>query len=370
MKKILFFVLTFLFLFGFLINSGFTQENMITVKMGVMPYLDYTPFVAAHELGLDKDLGINLDLIPFPQESAGIRALVTDSINVCEGSVNVLLTVVSQTPDLRVFLNVCQFKGFVFIGRKGQTKTFNELMEEIKDFKIAQVKVFEQMKGKKFILNKTSFGGMLKGALSNAGLTLDDVEIIDFADDAKAAAAFLRGEGDYYTGSLPQEVKLLSEDGFVAVAGNEAIGPGGLWFSNAFAPEEYINNNMDIILKLTAIHYRTMRYLKEQPEKVIPLMVDYLNKAAATNMTVEEAMNLAKVFTDFQTLEDSKNGVYGGKDSPSYWKKSVDHYIAENEALGNIEKGKVKADVFVIQEEIFGKLLENETLVNWINKDL
>ena len=36
----------------------------------------------------------------------------------------------------------------------------------------------------------------------------------------------------------------------------------------------------------------------------------------------------------------------------------------------NIEKGKVKADVFVIQEEIFGKLLENETLVNWINKDL
>lgn len=69
------------------------------------------------------------------------------------------------------------------------------------------------------------------------GFTLEGVEIIDFADDTQATAAFLRDEGDYYTGSLPQEVKLLSEEGYVAVAENEAIGPGGLWFSNVFASE-------------------------------------------------------------------------------------------------------------------------------------
>jgi hypothetical protein len=40
--------------------------------------------------------------------------------------------------------------------------------------------------------------------LENADLTLDDITILDFADDAKAAAAFLRGEGDFYYGSLPQ----------------------------------------------------------------------------------------------------------------------------------------------------------------------
>jgi len=351
-----------------------TQELQV-VKLGVLPYFDYQPFVGAHAIGLDKELGIDLDLIPFPNENSGIRALITNSIDVCEGSVNVIPNIIPQTPELRVFLNITQFKGFVVIGRKsdvdsGRLKTLDQLVKEKGSFKPAQREVFAQMKGMTFCLNRASYEGITSAMLENADLTLDDVKILDFADDAKAAAAFLRGEGDFYYGSLPQEIKLLKEPGYIAIAGNEAIGPAGLWFSNAFAMKDYMDKNMDTILKLAAIHYRTIRYMHEQPDKVLPAMVDFLNKASAGNLTVEDAKNLIVNFEDFATLERSKTTVYGKSASPNYWKISVDYYINQNEKTGKLEKGSVKAEDFVNQEEIFNMLLENEDLMEWINKPL
>jgi len=377
MRKIMRLFLSVVVIIVFLVigNAGIASPDLETVKLGVLPYFDYMPFVGAHAIGLDKELGINLDLIPFPNENSGVRALITNSIDVCEGSVNVIPNIMPQTPDLRVFLNITQFKGFVIIGRKeqvkrGEIKTFDQLLKEKGDFKAAQRAVFAQMKGKTFCLNRASFEGITAAALANADLTLDDVRILDFADDAKAAAAFLRGEGDFYYGSLPQEIRLLKEPDYVAIAGNEAIGPAGLWFSNAFAMEDYINNHMDIVLKLVAIHYRVIRYMHESPDKVLPSMVDFLNKAAATSLTVEDAKNLIVNFEDFATLERTKVTVYGGPNSPNYWKKSVDYYIKQGEKTGKIPKGSLKSEDFVIQEEIFNKLLQNKDLVDWINKPL
>jgi ABC-type nitrate/sulfonate/bicarbonate transport system substrate-binding protein len=374
-------MISMVLLVSVLIGSGFAafaekpEGEVEQIKIGVLPYFDYQPYVGAHAIGLDNELGLEFDLIPFPNENSGIRALITNSIDVCEGSVNVIPNIIPQTPELRVFMSITQFKGFVVIGRKsqvdrGEIKTIEMLEEEKGNFKAAQRAVFAQMRGKTFCLNKASYAGITSAMLENADLTLDDVRILDFADDAKAAAAFLRGEGDFYYGSLPQEIRLLKEPDFVAIAGNEAIGPAGLWFSNAFVMKDYMDANMDTIMKLVAIHYRVMRYMHEKPDEVLPAMVDFLNKAAATNLTVDDAKNLIKNFEDFADLERSKTTVFGGPQSPNYWKKSVDYYIRQNEDMGNIERGSVKAEDFVNQEEIFNQLLMNRELVDWINKPL
>jgi ABC-type nitrate/sulfonate/bicarbonate transport system substrate-binding protein len=354
--------------------GGAGEGGLKVVKVGILPYFDYQPLVGAQAIGLDKELGLKLELIPFPNENSGIRALITNSIDVCEGSVNVVPNIIPQTPELRVWRNITQFKGFVIIGRKsdvasGKLKTFDVLLKEKGDFASAQRAVFAQMAGTTFCLNRASYEGITSAMLENADLTLDDIRIIDFADDAKAAAAFLRGEGDFYYGSLPQEIKLLKEPDYVAVAGNEAIGPAGLWFSNSFVMKDYLDKNMDTIMKLAAIHYRVVRYMDEQPDKVLPAMVDFLNKASAGNLTVDDAKNLIKNFEDFATLERSKTTVYG-HDSPNYWKISVDYYIKQNEKTGNLKPGEVKAEDFVIQEELFNKLLQEKKLVDWINKPL
>jgi hypothetical protein len=48
----------------------------------------------------------------------------------------------------------------------------------------------------------------------------------------------------------------------------------------------------------------------------------------------------------------------------------VDYYIRQNEKTGNLKPGEVKAEDFVIQEELFNKLLQEKKLVDWINKPL
>jgi len=375
MMFVVFVVCVFLLIAGVALAEKPGEEGVQKLKIAVLPYFDYQPYVGAHAIGLDRELGLEFDLIPFPNENSGIRALITNSIDICEGSMNVIPNIIPQTPELRVFLSITQFKGFVVIGRKsqvarGQIKTFDTLMKEKGTFNPAQRAVFAQMKGKTFCLNKASYAGITGAMLANAGLTLNDVRILDFADDAKAAAAFLRGEGDFYYGSLPQEIRLLKEPDYVAIVGNEAIGPAGLWFSNAFAMQDYIDNNMDTILKLVAIHYRVIRYMHEKPDAVLPAMVGFLNKAAATNLTVDDAKNLIKNFEDFANLERSKTTVYGGPGSPNYWKKSMDYYIKQNEDMGTIEKGSVKSEDFVNQEQIFKKFLQNKELVDWVNRPL
>ena len=71
-------------------------------------------------------------------------------------------------------------------------------------------------------------------------MSIDDVQTINFADDEKAALAFISGEGEFYMGGLPSEINLLMNhpDQFKLIGGAEILGPAGLWYSNVASTEE------------------------------------------------------------------------------------------------------------------------------------
>jgi ABC-type nitrate/sulfonate/bicarbonate transport system substrate-binding protein len=343
-------------------------EELTKVRIATLPYFDYTGFVAAHELGLDREVGLEFEFVPFPLEGSAVQALMRGSIDVAQGAIGSFIPLVPQALDLRVFLNNVQFKGFVFIGREGKIKTYEELLEENNDdFEAAQRQTIEQFKGKTFLLVKSSFESMLRGALEQVGLTLDDVTILDFQNDAQAAVAFMRGIGDLYTGSLPQQMRLLSEPEYVAVAGNEVLGAAGLWYSNSAVTERYLNENRETVLKVVAVYYRFLRYLYEMPDETLQHMIGYLNQHAATNMTIEEAIVLRDEYEDFATIEDSLLGVYD-PDSPLYWEISAEYLVNQNAQLG-----KVPASMgwdWVVKEELFYELLEDDELLSWVQSPI
>ena len=66
------------------------------------------------------------------------------------------------------------------------------------------------MKGKSFAIVKVNHGPMVDSALQQVGLSLDDVEVLNFPDHPTAGFAFESGEGDFYTGALPQQIRLLT----------------------------------------------------------------------------------------------------------------------------------------------------------------
>ncbi|MBW4083095.1 ABC transporter substrate-binding protein [Paenibacillus sp. S150] len=351
-------------------SAGETAAELQKVKIAVLPYFDYTLFVAAKELGVDREQGIDLELIPFTNESQAVQALLNGSIDVAQGALGSFVPLLPNASELRVVLNNNQFKGFVYIGREGELKSFNQFLEEgNNDFATAQKATMEQLKDKTFMMVESSFSGMLSSALENVGMGYGDIKVMNFQNDAQAATAFLRGEGDLYTGSLPQQMKILKQPGYIAIAGNEALGAAGLWFSNTAVTADYLNDHKDVVERLAAVHYRMTRYLQVKPEAALQPMIDYVKKNASSDLTMDDAKQMIADFVVFNTVEESGEGVYAA-DSPLYWKKAADLFVKQNESLGKIGAGSVKIDEVVQQEQIFKDLQGNQALMDWINSPI
>lgn len=344
-------------------------QKLTDVRMAVLPYFDYTLYVAAKKLGVDQELGIDLQLIPFTSESQAVQALINGAIDVAQGALGSFVPLLPNASELRVVVNNNQFKGFVYIGREGKLKSFDQFFRESGDFKQAQKATMEQLKGKKFMMVESSFSGMLSSALENVGMNYKDIKVMNFQNDAQAATAFLTGEGDLYTGSVPQQMKILKEPGYIAIAGNEALGDAGLWFSNTAVTEKYLRDKPDVVEKLAAIHYRMTRILQEKPETALQPMIDYVKTNASSDLTMDDAKQMIADFVVFNTIEQSKKGVYA-EDSPLYWKKAGTLFVKQNEALGKIKPGSVNLDQIVQQEKLFNKLLANQQLMDWINRPI
>lgn len=360
-------LLAAIFGIGGLLSVAHAQEQV--VKVATLPYMDYTVLVAAHELGLDKEVGLNFEFTEFPLEAPAAQALIRGDVDIGQGALAPLVPLLPQASDLRVVLTNDQFKGLIFIGREGAMDTFEEIQASGRTFEEARQQVLNQFKGKTIVMVKSSFESTVKGILEDVGLSISDVNILDFPDDAQAAIAFMRGTGDLYIGSLPQEMRLLAEPGYEAVAGNEALGPAGLFFANTLVTDNYLENHEETVLKVLAVHFRLARYLREQPNDALRAMLDHLNKSAGSAMSFEDGLRALKRFIVFQTLDDVTQGVYNSK-SPNYWKIAMKGYIDQNAALGKIAIDSVDMDKIVVQEQMFTKLLNDAELMAWIKKPL
>ncbi len=339
--------------------------------VGVLPFLDYQPWYVASALGLDKEQGFELEFKTFPLEPNEILALARGDVDIAQGAIGSLIPQIPQREDLRVFLSEAQFKGFAFVGRKGDIKTFDEFVAGGMSDADAQKATVEQFKGKEIVTIKSSFGATIDATLEQAGLKPSDVKIINFQDSPSAAVAYIRGTGDVFMGGLPETVKLLkhSDDKYVTVIGAQDMGPAGLWYSNAYVPQAFVDANRDQLVKLSAVWYRTMRYLAEQPDTTYPIMVDKLNAQGASGLTVADVEELIPDFTFFPTVDEAQTLTYDPA-STGYWKTMTDFLIAQNEKSGTIPEGSVDANTFIIQEQIFNELKANTALMDWINAPL
>ncbi len=126
-------------------------------------------------------------------------------------------------------MTVNQFKGFVVIGRIGQSKTYEELLAELGSARQGQDRRHRaNQAAKTFPVYLANYQPLITAVLGQAGLTIDDIQTINFADDEKAALAFISGEGDFYIGGLPSEINLLMNhsDQFQLIGGAEIPGSG------------------------------------------------------------------------------------------------------------------------------------------------
>jgi ABC-type nitrate/sulfonate/bicarbonate transport system substrate-binding protein len=338
------------------------SDEIKTVKMGITPYFDYMPWVQAKDMGFDKELGIDLQPVTVATTPQGVAAMRQGSVDVVSSCHVCDFPLYKSVPSLRSWLITDQFKGFIVIGRKG-TQTYHDVVAG-SDPKTAKENILKGFSGKTFALMPASFKPLLSSALSQAGMKYEDVKILEFGDDAQAALAFQRGEGDYYMGSLTQEIKLLSSpDKYVNVGGSEILGPAGLWYSTMVSTDDWLKANNDTVVKLSAIWFRVSRYLNENYEQAAPKLIAINNDRAAASFTPDEFKAMFSLLS-FPTLESASSTVFS-KDSDLYWKNSVMFYEQQNSK--NLPQGTA-ADGNALEEGFFAKLSADKKLVDWVNK--
>lgn len=342
------------------------EQELETVRIAITPFFEYQPWVIAHERGLDREQGLNFEFTNVTKIEDPAIALRRGEIDVGPSCHTCTLNFLKELPELRDWMPTNQFKGFIVVGRKGQTDTFDELQESVGPEQ-AKERLLRSFEGKTFVLHAAVLRPLLDSALSQAGLTADDVKIIDFPTDAQGGLAYIGGTGDYYMGSLPQEAKMLygSPDEFVNVGGHDLLGPAAVFYSTMIANESWLAENHDTAMKLLAVWYRTMKYLDERPEEILPRFTELMNERTASNFTEEQVGFIVTTLEDFMTLERAKLQTYNAS-SDLYWQRSVDEYVSKAETLpDDFSVGK-----YLPNEEFFDNFLQEAELVRWVESPL
>lgn len=339
----------------------------VTVKVAMTPFFDYQFYAVADELGWDEELGLDLQFTWLTQSGPSIQALANGSVDTVNTCVVCNYPYYESVPELRDFLTVNQFKGFVVIGRQGQAKSYDEFLAELGDPEEARKATIAQFEGATWPMYRANYETLLKATLDQGGLTLDDVELVNFPDDEKAAIAMVGGTGDFYMGGLPSEINLLSNhpDEFMLIGGAEILGPAGLWYSQIASTEEWLSANEDTALKIMAMSYRYNRYVQEQRDAIMPTVVEAMNAHSGVATSTEELNFIFDTFLDFRTYQQDQETTYN-PDSPLYWANSAEYYVTQSADLPEGADYRLNNPL----DEWFAKFLERDDLLQWVDAPL
>lgn len=339
----------------------------VPVRVAMTPFFDYQFFSVADELGWDEELGLDLQFTWFTQSGPSVQALVNGSVDTVNTCVICNFPFYESVPELTDFLTVNQFKGFVLIGRVGQSTSYAEFLEELGDPAAAQKATLEQVRGKTFPMYSANYETLLKATLDQAGMTLEDVQITNFPDDEKAALAYIGGTGDFYMGGLPSEINLLQNhpEEFQLIGGSEILGPAGLWYSQVASSTDWLAANEDAALKIMALSYRFNRYVNDQPDVVMPIVARAMNEHSGVATSEDDLGFIFDTFLAFRSYQDDATTTYD-PGSDLYWGRSADYYVTQSADLPEGADYRRQNPL----DEWFEKFLARADLLEWVDAPL
>ena len=277
------------------------EEVLTEVKIGISPYAMFMWAPVAHELGIDNKFGLNFDIFEQTATAPGSIALTRGDIDVSGTAIAEHIAAIEGSPTLKNFSSTGFFKGFFFIGRSNEIKPFEEIkkemgVEEAKEFRL------NQFKGKEFSIIPQR-KGLIIDAVNQVGLTADDISFLEFADDQKAAIAFMKGSGDFYIGSLPQQQKLLDMgDEYINVGGSDILGPAGLWYDIMISTDDFMIDNREIAIRTIETLYRTIEEFDKDNRKFAEIASKKLSSLTGSDFSVETYIEFQTIYDDFLLL--------------------------------------------------------------------
>jgi ABC-type nitrate/sulfonate/bicarbonate transport system substrate-binding protein len=327
------------------------ETEMVSVRFGNLPYLDYGPWIVAEKMGFLAEQGIEIETTIFEVEQPLIEAMLGGSIDVAAGADSPFILLAPQSKDKLQMVSVHSlFTGYSIMGRPDDVKTYDQFIAEGKTAEEALAAAAMQLKDKTIILpGGASFYPVLDTALAFAGLTKDDVEIIDM-DPVEGAAAFLQGTGDFYSDGLPSRFRLETE-GMVNVLTGVQMGGGAMDTAGMYVTTKFYAQNPEIVHGFLKAWYKAVDYIKTNPDEAISMMIDWINEQSGAGMTVEDGKRFLTDLVLFPTYEEVGEWFFT-EGSPYYWADRLSFVKSYNEESGTDYTG-VDLDEMMPVNEIY-----------------
>jgi ABC-type nitrate/sulfonate/bicarbonate transport system substrate-binding protein len=347
----------------------------VDVSIGIFNVFDETPWQVAIDLGFLKDVNINVPggLRSFDKDPAVSEAVASGSPDL--GGTAEFQTI-PQAPTLRNMVWVLVgdiWRGFAFIGRPGKIKTYDEILKEVKDPKLAVKQTVEQFRGKTLIMNVgIGHDPAVNAALALGGLTRKDIKITDLPT-VEGATAFLRGEGDLYFGDLPSRFR-VQEAGNVPVLTAAQMGPSAVAYVGFVSRKDWLKANEETMLRLLGVWYRVADLLAgPNADQGLDIMRKFINGKTGAKFELKNVQWVNDQISPWFTFEEAWELLYR-PGAPLDWHGRLRYAIDYLEKQGTIKKGAVTVEEHSQARQLFMKLmdlkLETETDLDSVQRAL
>lgn len=273
-------------------SESTTAASGDAIKIGFSAWPGWFPWQVAEEAGIFDEVGVNVDLVWFEGYLDSINALAVGQLDGNAQTLNDTLGSVAAGSDQRIVL-------------VNDNSTGNDQV-----IVSSEITTIADLAGKSIGVEEGVVDHFLLAlGLESAGLSLDDVTIVNLETGA-AAAAFASGQLDAVAVFAPFTTSALQREGSHALFTSKDFPgsiPDHLVLSGALVDER-----PDDVQKLIEAWYKTLDYIAANPVEALDIMSqragvstdEYTSYEAGTTIfTLEQNLTAFEPGTDYTSLE-------------------------------------------------------------------
>lgn len=299
-------------------DGGDAKKDTQTIKMAVQPWVGNGPFWIAEEKGIDEKHGIKIETVSFEQDSDMNAAFASDKVDVANlASHTTIRMKANQDLDMKAII-------FMDESHDADAILSTKDIQSVKDLKGQKV-AFEEGATSELLLQQ---------ALSEEGMTLDDVETV-FMPAPQAGLSIISGDVKTAVTYAPyiNEVLNKKKDDGVHLLYTGDNSPG-LISDIVVAKTKFFEDNPEAKEQLRAVWDEALQYWRDNEEEGNEIV------AKGSGITAEELPSILSGLKYFNSEEQAE------KVSSGELKKA-----AENIQKLMLEAGSMKNEVNL--DEIF-----------------
>jgi NitT/TauT family transport system substrate-binding protein len=231
-----------------------TSGEPVPLRLAVSSWVGYGPLWLAEERGIFDEEGVSVDLSLIEVSADRITAMQADQLDASATTVDTWTLFAAQGADLVQVLATDESAGGDGIVAKREIASIADLAGKTVAVQSASTSQF-----------------LLANALQEAGLTLDDLQLLDMSS-GDAGAAFVAGQVDAAVTWQPWLANAReTEFGHLLLDTRET--PGLIVDTVAFRPQ-YVAENPEAVAAFVRAYYRAVEEIEANPDEANVIMAE------------------------------------------------------------------------------------------------